>query len=80
MNIQIGTAFAFLVRACLGIAVSIAYAQLFWKALSGSHRGKLPTLSRIDTAFSALSNVLALFHPLVWLWSPVLLSLAALTW
>jgi hypothetical protein len=80
MNIQVGTAFAFLVKASLVVSVSIAYAQVFWGAFSGSHHRKPPTLSNIDTAFSALGSVLALLKFPVWLRHPVLLSLAALTW
>ena len=80
LNIQVGTAFAFLVKASLVVSVSIAYAQVFWGAFPRSYHGKPPTLSNVDTAFSALGNVLALFNFPVWLRNPVLLSLATLTW
>lgn len=80
MNIQIGTAFSFLVKAFLVVSVSVAYAQVFWWSFSNSHQGKLPTLNRIDTAFSALGNVLALFNLPVWLSHRVLFSLTTLTW
>ena len=80
LNIQAGTAFAFLVKAFLVLAISIAYAQVFWAALSGSHERKPPILGNIDTAFSALGNVLTLFKFTAWSWSPVLLLLSILTW
>ena len=80
MNIQVGTAFAFLVKASLAVSVSIAYTQVFWRAFSDSRHGKPPTLSNIDTAFSALSSVLALLKFRIWLRHPVLLLLATLTW
>ena len=80
MNIQIGTAFAYLVKAFLVLSISFTYAQVFWNAFSTPHRKKIHTLSRIDTAFSAIDNILALFNPRMWCWNPVLLSLATLTW
>ena len=60
LNIQIGAAFAFLVKAFLVIAISIAHAQVFWSSLSGSHQRRLPTLCKVGTAFSALGNITAL--------------------
>ena len=79
LNIQIGTAFAFLVKASLVFSISIAYVQVFWSRFC-SLRQVRPTLRRIDTAFSALGNLLALFNFRVWLWDPILLSLATLAW
>jgi hypothetical protein len=74
VNIIAGTAFAFLVKAALGVALSVAYVQLFWKALL--HPNNPPTLATVDTAFSALSNTLALLKVWAWWRYPLLFGIA----
>ncbi|KAI0428325.1 hypothetical protein F5Y09DRAFT_357831 [Xylaria sp. FL1042] len=53
----VGTAFAFIVRAFLVFAVSGAYVQVFWQAVT--HARKVNTLEEIDAMFSILSNLFA---------------------
>ena len=80
VNITIGTAFAYLVKASLVISVSIAYAQVFWRAFEVSSLENHLALRDIDTVFSALSNALALLNFPIWLKQPTLLLLATLAW
>ena len=63
-NIIGGTALAFMVKAALGTAISVAYVQLFWKTLLQSR--KRSTLSMVDTIFSASANTLSLLR--LWTW------------
>jgi hypothetical protein len=74
VNVAGGTAFAFLVKAALGTAISTAYVQLFWRALMQSATRK--TLSNVATMFSVLSNPVFLFKIWTWWRFPMLLSLA----
>jgi hypothetical protein len=74
INVAGGTAFAFLVKAALGTAISTAYVQLFWRALMRSDSKK--TLSNVDTMFSVLSNPVSLFKIWTWRRFPLLLNLA----
>ena len=78
-NTAIGTAFAYLVKACLVFAMSIAFVQVFWsgaKAQTTTPR----TLARLDATFSAFYDVPVLFNVPIWLRFPVLLSLAGTAW
>jgi hypothetical protein len=74
INTAGGTAFAFLVKAALGTAISTAYVQLFWRALMRSDSKK--TLSDVDTMFSVLTNPVSLFKIWTWRRFPLLLNLA----
>jgi len=76
INIAIGTAFAFLVRACLVLAVSTAYIQAFWRAAKARQSEMNLTVAQLDAAFSALTNLLAFAKGPLWLRNPVLLCLA----
>jgi hypothetical protein len=76
-NTGVGTAFAFLVKAALTIAVSIAYVQVFWRAAQVAD--KHPTLAELDT-LSTLSNLLGLFTTRAWYRKPLLLFLALTYW
>ncbi|KAF2729849.1 hypothetical protein EJ04DRAFT_58628 [Polyplosphaeria fusca] len=82
MNVQIGTAFAFLVKAFLAIATSIAYTQIFWHGfINSSHTGrKAPTVNSVDDAFAARDNLVALLNPAAWLWNPILYIFALVIW
>ena len=75
-NITVGNAFASLVKASLAIAISIAYIQLFWRNV---RRSAYP-VSKIDTLFSALSNLFTLAKPNVWRRNPILLSVVSIGW
>lgn len=79
-NTNVGTAFAFLVRACLVVAISVAYVQVFWKAFMAGTSKKSPALGQIDTSFSALGNALVLLYAPMWRWYPLLSSLAMAAW
>ena len=78
LNIAGGTAFAFLVKACLVTALATAYAQLFWRAMLEQSREV--TLERLDTAFSVLFNVHHLVKVWIWWHYPVLFALALIAW
>ena len=78
LNVAIGTAFAFLVKASLVTAVSTAYLQLLWRALLRSARGS--TLGNLDTAFSGLNNIISLGKVWVWWRLPLLFALAVVAW
>ncbi|KAK0787274.1 hypothetical protein LTR02_006467 [Friedmanniomyces endolithicus] len=70
INIAIGTAFAFLVRACLVLAVSTAYIQAFWRAAKARQSEMNLTVAQLDAAFSALTNLLAFAKGPLWLRNP----------
>lgn len=78
LNVAIGTAFAFLVKASLVTAVSTAYLQLLWRALLCSARAS--TLGHLDTAFSGLNNIISLAKVWVWRRWPMLFLLAISAW
>ena len=81
LNIAIGTAFAFLVKAAFVLAVSTAYYQAFWKmAKQDSKIEKAPTLGRLDAAFSGTTNVISLFNAPMWCRYPLLFFIAASVW
>lgn len=77
-NIAVGTTFAFLVKASLTLAVSIAYTQAFWRAAKASEKGR--QLSTLDTLYSALDNALAFFQVHIWIKFPLLLLIAIIVW
>lgn len=78
LNIAGGTAFAFLVRASLVTALSTAYIQMFWRAMT--HRAREATLDSLDTTFSALNNIFSLLKLWAWWRHPLLWTLALAAW
>lgn len=76
LNLTLGTLFAFLVRAFLAVAVTIAYTQLVWRAV----KRRATTLTTIDTMFHVVSNFWSLGHFAVWWRYPLLLLLALTIW
>lgn len=74
LNIAAGTALAFLVKAALVLATSIAYWQVLYRHLSR----KAFTLSKLDNWHSALENVISLVLVIVD-WRYPLLTLVAIT-
>jgi hypothetical protein len=78
LNVAIGTAFAFLVKASLVTALSTAYLQLLWRALLRAARGS--KLGDLDTCFSALNNIISLGKVWVWWRLPLLFLLAVVAW
>ncbi|KAK5701853.1 hypothetical protein LTR97_004671 [Elasticomyces elasticus] len=78
LNISIGTALAFLVKAMLTSAVSVSYVQLFWHAMKRSRKA-LP-LPEVDNAFYALQDMLGIFHRALWQRYPLLILLALIFW
>jgi hypothetical protein len=77
-NTAIGTAFAFLIKAALALAVAIAYTQAFWRSARNSTKGQ--RLSTLDTTFSVLGNLLNLAKLHVWVRYPLLLLMAVIAW
>lgn len=75
-NIAVGNTFAFLVKACLSAAISVAYVQLFWQTiLRQSQR-----ISTVDTIFDSLTNVFALMAVRTWWTHPLLFFLFLTAW
>jgi hypothetical protein len=79
-NTAIGTGLAFAVKACLGLAVSTAYVQLFWKSLFHESSSKSLDLQSIDMVYSALRNAFLLANFCRWRRFPLLFILAVTTW
>lgn len=79
LNTAIGTAFAFLVRACLMHSISLAYFQiLIWTVRSrGTNSTKLGDL---DVMTDALQNILSLLNYRTWRRRPWLWVLAVVAW
>lgn len=81
LNIAIGTAFAFVIKATLVLAVSIAYYQIIWKYMKEkSEDNEAPTLGRLDVAFSGLNDIISLFTAPVWFHYPLLFLMATTAW
>ena len=79
-NVQAGTAFAFLVQACLAASVVTSYAQLFWRTTISPGARRSTTLDRLDIAHGVTSNVFFLFRPSVWNRRPGAFALALMAW
>lgn len=79
-NIAIGTAFAFLAKASLVFAISVAFVQLFWHAVSARRREFAPTVERVDALHSTLENAFEMFNFKSWWSHPLLMLVAGLTW
>lgn len=79
LNTAVGTAFAFLVRACLMLSISIAYFQiLIWNV--GKHETKGTTLAHLDVMTSALQDLVSLASFKTWWRHPWLWVLAVVAW
>lgn len=78
LNLAVGTAFAFLVRSCLALAMSLSYTQLAWYTIKQSTRDR--TIPDIDKVTSALSNLLVIMNVFAWIKWPLLLLPALLSW
>lgn len=78
-NTAIGTAFAFLVRACLLLSISTAYFQiLIWSVRKHETRGT--KLVHLDVMTSALNDLLSLASFKIWWRRPWLWVLAVIAW
>ena len=81
VNIAVGTAFAFLVKAAFILAVSTAYYQVFWKmAKQKSKTEKHPTLRWLNAAFSSTTNVMSLLSTPMWCRYPLPFFMVATVW
>lgn len=79
INTAVGTAFAFLVRACLMLSISIAYFQIFMWSV-GSHEKKGTQLVHLDVMTSALHDLVSLANFRTWRRRPWLWLLAVVAW
>lgn len=77
-NTAVGTAFAFLVKAALTVAVWIAYTQLYWRSAKTARNGQ--RLSTMDTTYSVMTNVFEFARVQVWVKYPFMLFLAIVAW
>ena len=80
LNIAVGTALAFLVKASLVFSVSISFIQLFWRGAKFSRPTRPITLARLDDLYSALGNMLTLCNVLLWWRFPLVLLPALVAW
>ena len=78
LNIAVGSAFAFLVKASLAVAVATSYMQTFWRAMKRMKNP--PTLVELDCTFSALGNLMSLLKVKHWWRHPMLLLLVIIGW
>ncbi|CAO1604955.1 hypothetical protein XANCAGTX0491_008495 [Xanthoria calcicola] len=79
LNTAVGTAFAFLVRACLMLSISIAYFQIFvWSV--GTRRKQGSQLAHLDVMTSALNDLVSLASFGTWWQRPWLWLLAVVAW
>ena len=76
INTGIGTAFAFLVRACLVIAVGVAFVQVFWQQILR----KAVTVERIDSMSQLQQSLFDLFNFRTVRQHPLLALLATISW
>ena len=78
-NTAVGTAFAFLVRACLMLSISVAYFQIFmWSVARDGSRGT--TLVHLDAMTSSMHDLVSLVSFGTWWRRPWLWLLAVVTW
>jgi hypothetical protein len=77
-NTSVGTAFAFLIKSLLAVAISIAYIQLFWCTVK--RMKQRPLLGELDWATAGVSNVFSLLHFKFWWKYPLLAVLALIFW
>ena len=76
INTAVGTAFTFLVRSFLTVAVGVAFVQVLWRRLKSKHI----TVSRIDSMTQLLTSLFDLLN-LKTLWQhPLLAFLAIISW
>lgn len=80
INIAVGTAFAFLAKACMVLAISTSFVQMFWRAISAQSREAAPTLERVDAVHSTLDNAFEMFNLRSWYAHPLLMLVAGLAW
>ncbi|KAE9368893.1 hypothetical protein N431DRAFT_382690 [Stipitochalara longipes BDJ] len=76
LNLTLGTLFAFLVKACLAVAITTAYTQIFWRAV----KKRSTRLTTIDTIYYGPTNLWSLLSFSVWRKYPLLLLLALTVW
>lgn len=77
INIAVGSTFAFLVKALVGVAVSTGFGQIVWMAAKMPASTKVKT---VDDLFSPLADILALFNAKLWAKFPGVMLVAAVSW
>jgi hypothetical protein len=75
-NLAVGSIFAFLVKAFLGLAISIAHDQATWRTI----RAHPTRAAIIDGTFAARSNLLNLLDLKLWRRSAFTMLLALVYW
>ena len=76
LHTSIGTAFAFLFKTFLAIAVSVSYVQVLWKALKSAETN----VKVVDDISGALGNPLAFLSVTAWRNHALLLFCALVSW
>jgi hypothetical protein len=80
MNLNIGSALAFLVKVCLVLAASVAYVQVFWKTTHKLSCNGGVALSKVDSMQLACQNMLEFLTPSIWRSAPYLILVALTVW
>jgi hypothetical protein len=80
MNLNIGSALAFLVKVCLVLSASIAYVQVFWKTADKLSSDGGVLLSKMDSMQLASQNLLEFLTPSIWRSAPGLILVALTVW
>jgi hypothetical protein len=78
LNTAVGTAFAFLVKSFLALALTTTYVQIFWKSMKS--QSKPPAISNVDIFASATASPLGLLKLSAWKEFPFLFVFAILPW
>ncbi|KAH6990545.1 hypothetical protein BKA56DRAFT_210142 [Ilyonectria sp. MPI-CAGE-AT-0026] len=75
-NLRVGTGMAFLVKASLTAAASLAYTQLLWHTL----RSQEISLNGIDAVFGIVNNIYGFTTMEIWVRCPALVGIAFIIW
>lgn len=78
INISIGTAFAFLFRACLSVSIGATYWQVFWRQML--RKGKSLPVAQLDSLAGLLGSIFEFLEVGALLRYQGLALLAALSW
>ena len=77
-NLAVGTAFAVLVRTFLGVAVGLAYVQLFWRTVCKAKKSL--TLRELDWASAGMESVLSVLNVRIGWRFPLLVAPMVIYW
>ncbi|OBT77267.1 hypothetical protein VF21_04048 [Pseudogymnoascus sp. 05NY08] len=76
INIAVGSAFAFIVKALFGVAMSSAYNQIAWRTI----KGRTSEIGAVDDLLAGTTNGLVIFKFSLWKRYPIPMLLAVIFW